>query len=354
MKKIKIPWFGLIVTLLFSATLIGMLHYRTSHIKGVSIHDQKREYHMMTYGKSVQEVLDQAGITLGPHDEIHPDLDTLVKNEMIIDIRRAYQLTVIDQGDVYQVFTTERIVEKILKKENIELGSLDMVEPFIGASMDAGGQITITRVQELYDIQEYQIPFVTEVIFDPDLPDDETVLVQEGQPGIKEVKLKLRYENGQLVARHFVDEVVVKEPINTLKNKGVENMFVTSRGIPFRYSKMIICEATAYDLSYESCGKYPGDPAYGITFSGTKARPGVIAVDPRIIPLGTKVYIESLDYTADYGFAIAEDTGSAIKGYRVDLFIGSNREALRYGRRNVRVYILDDHVDDELIKGYGY
>ncbi len=70
--------------------------------------------------------------------------------------------------------------------------------------------------------------------------------------------------------------------------------------------------ATAYDLSYESCGKRPGDKYYGITASGTKARVGAVAVDPRVIPLGTKLYVESLDGTKDYGFCTAEDTGGGL------------------------------------------
>jgi 3D (Asp-Asp-Asp) domain-containing protein len=57
--------------------------------------------------------------------------------------------------------------------------------------------------------------------------------------------------------------------------------------------------------------------------------------------LGTKLYIESLDGSSDYGFAIAEDTGGAIKGYKIDLFYNSNAEAMRFGRRDVKVYILD-------------
>ncbi len=99
--------------------------------------------------------------------------------------------------------------------------------------------------------------------------------------------------------------------------------------------------ATAYDLSYESCGKYPDDPYYGITASGTKAQPGTVAVDPDVIPLGTKLYIASTDGSPDYGFATALDTGSAIKGYRVDLFMEDNRDALDYGKRQVKVYVLE-------------
>ena len=100
-------------------------------------------------------------------------------------------------------------------------------------------------------------------------------------------------------------------------------------------------KASAYDLSFASTGKRPGQRGYGITASGTTARPGTVAVDTRVIPLGTKLYVESLDATSDYGFAIAEDTGGAIKGNRIDLFYPSNADAIRFGRRNVKVYILD-------------
>ena len=105
--------------------------------------------------------------------------------------------------------------------------------------------------------------------------------------------------------------------------------------------RVITMNASAYDLSYQSTGKRPGDRGYGITASGTKARPGVVAVDPKVIPLGTKLYIESLDGRADYGNAIAEDTGGAIKGNRIDLFFNSRSAALNFGRRNVKVHILD-------------
>ena len=92
--------------------------------------------------------------------------------------------------------------------------------------------------------------------------------------------------------------------------------------------------ASAYDLSYESTGKRPGDKYFGITASGTKARPGVVAVDPSVIPLGTRLYVEG------YGFAVAEDTGGAIKGNRIDLFYENRKQALNYGMRKVKVYIL--------------
>lgn len=103
--------------------------------------------------------------------------------------------------------------------------------------------------------------------------------------------------------------------------------------------------ATAYDLSFKSCGKYPGDPTYGITFSGKKAIKGVtIAVDPEIIPLGSNVHIEFEDqYSYLNGWYVAEDTGKKVKGYIIDIFFGKSAfyEMEKFGSRPVRVKILN-------------
>lgn len=99
--------------------------------------------------------------------------------------------------------------------------------------------------------------------------------------------------------------------------------------------------ATAYDLSYECCGKLPTDPYYGITFSGTKAQKGkTIAVDPRMIPLGSKVHVEFNDeYSYLNGWYVAEDTGSKVKGNVIDIFFGrsASREMKKFGRRKVKL-----------------
>ena len=93
--------------------------------------------------------------------------------------------------------------------------------------------------------------------------------------------------------------------------------------------------ATAYTAGPESTGKSPGMPGYGITASGMRVRHGVVAVDPRVIPLGTRLYVEG------YGYSIAADTGgSAISGYRIDLYMEKVADAYRWGRRTVKVYVL--------------
>ena len=95
--------------------------------------------------------------------------------------------------------------------------------------------------------------------------------------------------------------------------------------------KIISMEATAYTDDIASQGKWIGQTA-----TGMKPQVGVVAVDPKIIPLGTKLYVEG------YGEAIAGDTGGAIKGNRIDLFMATRGQAMKYGRRkNVKVRILD-------------
>lgn len=96
-------------------------------------------------------------------------------------------------------------------------------------------------------------------------------------------------------------------------------------------------EATAYTSGPESTGKRPGDPGYGVTYSGVPARAGVVAVDPEVIPLGSVLYVEG------YGLAVALDTGRAIRGRRIDVWFADVETARRWGRRTVWVGVLDAH-----------
>ncbi|MFC4766148.1 3D domain-containing protein [Effusibacillus consociatus] len=108
-------------------------------------------------------------------------------------------------------------------------------------------------------------------------------------------------------------------------------------GQPLRYSRALNCKLTAYTAGPESTGKHPGDPGYGITYSGKQAAEGrTIAVDPALIPLGSKVYIEGI------GFRTAEDTGGAIKGEHIDVFFNDIRTAVEFGvQKGIAVYILE-------------
>lgn len=109
---------------------------------------------------------------------------------------------------------------------------------------------------------------------------------------------------------------------------------------PTDYERVISVKATAYCLCQKCTGKTPGNPGYGHTASGFVITPGqdmkVISVDPNVIPLGTQVYVDG------YGYAIAADTGSAIKGNKIDVYKDTHQLALQWGVKYVDVYILKD------------
>jgi len=124
-------------------------------------------------------------------------------------------------------------------------------------------------------------------------------------------------------------------------NQNINSNDDVEKIIPEKPIKILNMVATAYDLSIESCGKSKDHPAYGITASGTKATKGrTIAVDKRVIPLGTKVYVTFPDkYKHLNGDYIAEDTGRLIKGNRIDVFLGENvrDECMEFGKQKVQV-----------------
>ena len=116
--------------------------------------------------------------------------------------------------------------------------------------------------------------------------------------------------------------------------------YKTSRGDTLRLSKAIDMKATSYTASFKDPGKQPGEPGFGITATGAKVRRGIIAVDPRVIPLGTRVYVEVPGKAADYGYAVAADTGGAIKGNKIDVYLDTSSAVEACGVRKVKVYIL--------------
>lgn len=145
-------------------------------------------------------------------------------------------------------------------------------------------------------------------------------------------------------------ENVQEEKIETKQ----ETKVVASRGsyvrdtspVPTEYEKVIQVKATAYCLCKKCCGKSPDNPGYGRTASGLKIVPGtgmkVIAVDTNVVSLGTKVFVEGLNGAGNYGYAVAADTGSAIKNNKIDLYMDTHEQALAWGVKNVNLYILGE------------
>lgn len=128
--------------------------------------------------------------------------------------------------------------------------------------------------------------------------------------------------------------VQTPEVINAAQQKNPNPDTVAQKKTPDNYQQVLDIKATAY-----APGPHDNDQWGNKTFIGTQVRPGIIAVDPRVIPLGSRVYIQFPDGHGEY--AVAEDTGGAIKGNRIDIAKWTVSEAEDFGIQHVKVFVLD-------------
>jgi len=228
----------------------------------------------------------------------------------------------------------------------IELEQENGVEYSCGGNpaqvLQAGDIVALTSYTEQTVTDTKLIPFETDYVNTPTLAAGVTQVVQEGVPGECRITSLVKYAGGAEISRQDQPAVVTLEPVSEIINVGTGDggagTAVDSDSDTFAYSKEYTMTATAYTAS--TCGKSPSSKSYGITASGLPVKYGLVAVDPTVIPLGTKLYIEG------YGYALAADTGGAIKGMRVDLYMDTLSQALAYGRETVKVYVLDGDADN--------
>lgn len=171
-----------------------------------------------------------------------------------------------------------------------------------------------------------EIPFEVHYEFSRLVPGGRVLKVREGKPGEVVSTYRIYMADGKVVGKELVE--VTKTPaVDAVYHMGKAG-FGTSRG-SFRRNRVLTMSASAYDPSPATIGR----GATGRTATGQRAGYGVVAVDPQVIPLNTLVFVEG------YGFALACDTGGAIKGNRIDLCYGSRSQALRFGRKQVKVHV---------------
>ncbi|MEA4826751.1 MAG: ubiquitin-like domain-containing protein [Clostridium sp.] len=330
----KVAFF--ITVLVFVCGAVGLLNME----KSVNIMVDGQEMSVMTYRSSVEDILKKNNIALGPKDIVEPDLKSKIKSGDTIKIEKAVNVQLEIDGQTKTVLTNADSVDQMLAEERIQLGEEDKILPAKGEKIKEGLKIAITRMNTKVEKKIEPIEFATEVKKDPDLKEGHKKVVQEGTTGQKEVNIKVVYKDGKEISREVVNEKVVKKPTNKVVAMGTLKTMKLSRGGEINYSKKYRMRATAYTESYKDTGKRPGDKGFGITASGTRVRRNpegysTVAVDPRIIPLGTKLYIPG------YGYAIAEDTGGAIKGNKIDLYFNGDNHVYRWGVKYVDVYIVD-------------
>lgn len=309
----------------------------------VVINDNGHVTAVKTMKATVREVLEQTGITVASEDYMSmpygAKLGRIGENK--IEIKRAVPVTIEVDGKEYNVKTYKNTVKEVLSDNGI---SVDEDDKFVGSQLGdkvvSSMDISIIRVDQKTVIEATSVPFKTITKENNRLDKGTKNTVREGKEGIREKTYTVVLENGKQIAKQLVKDIVATNPLDKIVEVGTVLNYKTSRGDTLRYSKAMDMRATSYTASFADTGKNPGDPGFGITATGARVKRGIIAVDPSVIPLGTRVYVEVPGVAADYGYAVAADVGSAVKGNKIDVYLESSSLSNAWGVKKVKVYIL--------------
>ena len=360
---IALRWIVLIVILATTAILMTLPAFaQTKYV----ITDGDNVIVCLSNSSDPQEVIAEAGLKLRESDTYTTFNENGVEE---IHINRVQMISVKDNDQVYVVGSYGETVRDVLNGLDLKLSENDILSCTLDAETYDGMSIEITRI--VLETQEYDepIPFETLVYEDSTLPTGQEVVLCEGAEGTTRYTAQITYVNGEEVKRTILSQNIIAAPQEAVILRGMdrymmeqgfthvddylitddnysykppqksetaedgEQKFVPGTNLP--YNEAALFEATAYTCN---TWEYIGE---GITFTGTQARVGAIAVDPRVIPLGTRMYIASADGEYVYGYCVAEDTGGVIKGNIVDLYYDTHDECIQFGRRNVVIYFLD-------------
>lgn len=273
-----------------------------------------------TVGEALVDLSERYGLQIKDVDEVNISRTEAVTNQMEIKVRRAIPIFVRADGKDIDTYIAPRTVADALTKLGVVLGMKDKVSQPLDHMLVPNDQVQVVRVEERLDTVKSEIPFQSvtqEANYPVGLPDK---VVSRGSNGVQEQTIKLTLEDGKEVDREILDQRVLTPPTDQVVSRGVQTS-VSRGGETIQFKRAYVMRATAYCI--------PG----GTTKTGASVRWGIVAVDPSVISLGENVYVEG------YGKARALDTGGAIKGNRIDLYMNSTEAALSYGVRNVMVYV---------------
>jgi len=287
---------------------------------------------------TVSSCLYELGIVVNPQDDVYPSLEASITPNMEITIIRNFDILIsdgiVDRG-VDKVYTVAaKTVRGALDELGITLDAPDTVYPSLDSQIGRGSKLAITRRESFYQTEYEQVPYSSWEFADNRIYEGTFQVWRQGEYGSRAKTYLVQRKNGEVVSKDLVEDKIVSSPKIHVVARGTKPRFYTLKTATgsVLYTKKLNIEATAYYPGPESTGIY----ADGYTSIGLKAGHGVIAVDPKVIPLGTQVYIPG------YGYAIAGDIGGAIKGNIIDLCFDTFREAIQFGRRKVEVYFIAD------------
>lgn len=341
--------------LVFAITIMFTSLMEKASSMSITIVDNGNSSVLKTRTSTVLDFLEENTIQVGPNDRLSLQLTDPLEEGSRIVIDRAKGITVKADGKQEITYTTEDTVGGVLKALNITLQGDDRITPALTSSLQEGMTVAIVRVHKEVTETKHPIAFKVVQQKNAELETGKQEIVTTGKAGLVVFKTERVYEDGKLVSQEMIEKIVAKPALQqvvaigtkkkpevvTLSYSGpptsAEAKTVKLNGRSVKIKRMLNnVTLTAYSAGFASTGKSKGDSGYGVTSSGAVVEEGrTIAVDPNVIPIGWWVYIEGI------GFRRAEDTGSAVKGKKIDVYYDSEKHANNFGlKRGYTVYVV--------------
>ncbi len=350
MRK-RTTWIGaamavLVVAGLFAGTLTFL---GTQNEVKLFFSDREQPVTMRSHGETLRSLLEKAGYD--PErvaEQYQSDLpwEAVINQDTQVNFQRIYQVTLTEAGQQREYRTTQPNVHAFLREQGIALNPLDQINVNLNAPIADAMHIVIDRIEKKSEKQQEILPFKTTYEKDNSLAKGKEQVYQQGRNGYRTIQLIHTYKNGKKIEtkQQVLEEVKPQNKVVRIGTKEAprleRNRLVASRGsareraataadgqtktiagMPYKKSIRVVATAYTHTGNRTATGVYP--------------KRGTVAVDPKVIPYGTRLYIPG------YGVGVAQDTGGSIVGNRIDLFYETSREAYAWGMRRVTIYILE-------------
>lgn len=315
------------------------IHLTSAHTVTV-VADGMAKSTVVYEGQTIADALQACGVTVDSNDKLTAPTTKQVSADMVIEVTRRHAVKFTADGETKNLLVEDTTVSALLAEQGITLGKDDVVTPDLSTKITADTDVTVQRVKYEEVTAEEAIPFTETVTNDSSLPRGVTRVDVQGQDGVQKVTRRNKIVDGVVTESTVLSSTVLKEAVNQVSRVGTKD--------PNGYAT-IESDGTVYDqngnkvnytkLLTGKCSAYTGG---GITATGAPAAFGRVAVNPNVIPYGTKLFICSPDGKVVYGYAVASDTGGACMRNTIiaDLYYDTLSECYQIGVRNMNVYIL--------------
>lgn len=299
----------------FVVLLVSMFAYTNLVPRHVSVTIDGHSQEITTYEHTVAGILTDQGIPYFEEDYLSTPPTGFIHDGMKFKLVHAADFKVTADGETVKCKSLKKTVGEALEDKGYKIGKKDIVTPSVETPLTDGANITVQRVKVKKITVKEKVPFNKVTQNDTAMNEGESKLLTEGKNGRDKVVYEVTYIDGKEAARTEISRETIKPAVDEVTAVGTR---INYNGKS--YSRKLVVKAYSYTGG-------------GTTAMGTRARVGEIAVDPRVIPLGTNVYIEGV------GARRAEDTGGNIKGNTIDIYMDTQAECIRWGVRYVTIYI---------------